>query len=64
MVRAMGVGGVTGTFSLTCRTSMRILRKGKQPLMAMLEVRNANPFIPLTHHTHRRSYTTRSCTAS
>eukprot|EP01060_Flectonema_neradi_P032641 TRINITY_DN5228_c0_g1_i2.p1 TRINITY_DN5228_c0_g1~~TRINITY_DN5228_c0_g1_i2.p1 ORF type:complete len:2448 (+),score=396.61 TRINITY_DN5228_c0_g1_i2:69-7412(+) len=44
LVRAMGIGGVTGTFTRTACAGMNVLRKGKHPLMAMLEV----PFF-ITH---------------
>eukprot|EP01061_Rhynchopus_euleeides_P009361 TRINITY_DN18528_c0_g1_i1.p1 TRINITY_DN18528_c0_g1~~TRINITY_DN18528_c0_g1_i1.p1 ORF type:complete len:1868 (+),score=753.67 TRINITY_DN18528_c0_g1_i1:688-5604(+) len=45
MVRAMGIGGLTGTFRLTARVAMRMLRKGKQPLMAMLEAFVHDPIV-------------------
>eukprot|EP01064_Diplonema_japonicum_P035205 TRINITY_DN7550_c6_g1_i1.p1 TRINITY_DN7550_c6_g1~~TRINITY_DN7550_c6_g1_i1.p1 ORF type:complete len:2353 (+),score=402.44 TRINITY_DN7550_c6_g1_i1:273-7331(+) len=45
MVRAMGVGGVSGTFKRTACAGMGILRKGKHPLMAMLEAFVHDPIV-------------------
>eukprot|EP01059_Diplonema_ambulator_P030147 TRINITY_DN5052_c0_g1_i1.p1 TRINITY_DN5052_c0_g1~~TRINITY_DN5052_c0_g1_i1.p1 ORF type:complete len:2354 (+),score=659.43 TRINITY_DN5052_c0_g1_i1:270-7331(+) len=45
MVRAMGVGGVSGTFKRTACAGMSILRKGKHPLMAMLEAFVHDPIV-------------------
>eukprot|EP01063_Lacrimia_lanifica_P028799 TRINITY_DN4273_c3_g1_i1.p1 TRINITY_DN4273_c3_g1~~TRINITY_DN4273_c3_g1_i1.p1 ORF type:complete len:2599 (+),score=909.51 TRINITY_DN4273_c3_g1_i1:104-7900(+) len=45
MARAMGVGGVAGTFRGACAKGMTILRKAKQPLMAMLEAFVHDPVV-------------------
>ncbi|KAJ9454341.1 Target of rapamycin [Diplonema papillatum] len=45
MVRAMGVGAVSGTFLRTACTGMSILRRGKHSLMAMMEAFVYDPIV-------------------
>lgn len=39
LVNAMEASGIDGTFYITCERVMKVLRKNKDSLMAMLEAR-------------------------